>query len=265
MSKKNTVPTDQRVPVANRIPWIHALWSGMIALGLIATVACGSTTDPVDPTLPPPTDSAVAATDAPVAAATVGAAVGATRTPVATATRVVAPTSASGAPTPTVRIAPTPTRIIRATATPFVQATQALFATATPIPQVRANVIRPTATRFPTPSPTPFTGTSTGSSGSGVPTPTPGAQVGGETKASKIQSFTLETFTISAGTTVTWTNLDSAPHTATSGFAPNFDGAFDSPTMSKDDTFSYTFTSAGAFPYWCRIHPTSMSGVITVE
>ena len=94
--------------------------------------------------------------------------------------------------------------------------------------------------------------------------PTPGAQSGGASRASNIQGFTLESFSISSGTTVTWTNLDRSPHTATSGISPNFDGAFDSSSLSQNGTFSHTFNSTGAFPYFCTIHP-SMTATITVQ
>ena len=103
-----------------------------------------------------------------------------------------------------------------------------------------------------------------GGGSSSVPTPTPGATSGGQTRASQIKNFALESFTISAGTTVTWTNLDSAAHTSTSGISPNFDGAFDSSAISQNGTFSHRFNSSGAFPYFCSIHP-SMTGIITVQ
>ena len=63
---------------------------------------------------------------------------------------------------------------------------------------------------------------------------------------------------------MTWTNLDSSPHTATSGISPNFDGAFDSSSLSQNGTFSHTFNSTGASPYFCTIHP-SMTATITVQ
>ena len=34
--------------------------------------------------------------------------------------------------------------------------------------------------------------------------------------------------------------------------------------MSRGDTFGYTFTELGDFPYYCRIHGRSMVGTITV-
>ena len=125
-------------------------------------------------------------------------------------------------------------------------------------------MVRPTPTRFVAPTAIPFTGGSSSSGSGSVPTPTPGARSEGETRVSGIQDFELESITISLGTTVTWTNLDSVPHTSTSGISPNFDGAFDSLALSQNGKFSHTFNSPGAFPYFCSIH-TFMTAVITVQ
>jgi plastocyanin len=67
------------------------------------------------------------------------------------------------------------------------------------------------------------------------------------------------TVTISKGTTVTWTNSDSAPHTVTS-----VSGAFDSGSISQGGTFSHTFDQAGTFEYSCTIHPTIVHGTVIV-
>lgn len=66
--------------------------------------------------------------------------------------------------------------------------------------------------------------------------------------------------TITAGTTVTWTNNDGFDHTI--AFA---DGVFpESPTLGEGDTFSLTFAEPGTYPYVCGIHP-RMTGTIVVE
>jgi plastocyanin len=54
-------------------------------------------------------------------------------------------------------------------------------------------------------------------------------------------------------------NDDSAPHTATAR-----DNSFESGSLSKGDTFSYTFEQRGIIEYYCRFHP-SMTGKIVVE
>lgn len=70
--------------------------------------------------------------------------------------------------------------------------------------------------------------------------------------------FNPETVTIKKGSTVTWINKDSAPHTATS------QNSFDSGTLSKGQTFTFTFKQEGTFNYICSIHP-YMKGKIIVE
>ncbi len=73
---------------------------------------------------------------------------------------------------------------------------------------------------------------------------------------------------VAVGTTVTWTNDDSVVHTVTSGeVAGNVgepDGIFDSGNMAKGDTFSYTFDTAGEFPYHCTPHPW-MTGTVVAS
>ena len=62
--------------------------------------------------------------------------------------------------------------------------------------------------------------------------------------------------TVPLGTSVTWTNHDPAPHTATGG-------SFDSGTLSTGDSAQVSFTTPGEFAYICSIHP-SMTGRIVV-
>jgi len=68
---------------------------------------------------------------------------------------------------------------------------------------------------------------------------------------------------VAVGTTVTWTNKDSTGHTVTSGTRPNKDGKFDG-QLPASGTFSFTFTTAGTYQYFCTIH-SSMNGTITVK
>lgn len=63
-------------------------------------------------------------------------------------------------------------------------------------------------------------------------------------------AFVGETTAISAGTKITWKNYDAAPHTVTSDT-----GLFDSKTLLKGQSFSYTFTQPGSYKYHCAIHP----------
>jgi len=63
---------------------------------------------------------------------------------------------------------------------------------------------------------------------------------------------------IKVGTTVTWTNRDDIPHTVVSA------GKFRSKTLDTDDKFTFTFTNAGDYKYFCSLHP-HMTGMIKVE
>lgn len=72
-------------------------------------------------------------------------------------------------------------------------------------------------------------------------------------------SFQPGTVTISQGTTVAWTNQDTAPHTATSDT-----GAFDTGRLSQGQSGSITFNQAGTFPYHCSVHP-NMHGTVIVQ
>ncbi len=69
---------------------------------------------------------------------------------------------------------------------------------------------------------------------------------------------------VSAGSTVTWTNDDSQPHTATSGENATPDGTFDSGIMAPAATFEHTFAEAGEYPYFCLLHP-NMVGTVSVS
>jgi plastocyanin len=75
-----------------------------------------------------------------------------------------------------------------------------------------------------------------------------------------IDNFTFQPadLTVKTGTTVTWTNRDDIPHTIVSA------GKFRSKTLDTDDKFSFTFTAAGDYKYFCSLHP-HMTGMIKVE
>ena len=75
-----------------------------------------------------------------------------------------------------------------------------------------------------------------------------------------IDNFTFQPaeLTVKTGTTVTWTNRDDIPHTIVSA------GKFRSKALDTDNTFSFTFTTAGDYKYFCSLHP-HMTGTIVVE
>jgi plastocyanin len=71
-------------------------------------------------------------------------------------------------------------------------------------------------------------------------------------------AFDPGTITVATGTTVTWTNNDTASHNITGD-----DGTWGSNSLAIGDTFSHTFSKPGTFSYHCGVHP-SMKGTITV-
>jgi plastocyanin len=77
----------------------------------------------------------------------------------------------------------------------------------------------------------------------------------------KIDNFVFgpQTLTVPIGATVTWTNKDDIPHTTVST-----DGVFKSKVMDTDEKFSYTFTKAGTYSYFCSVHP-KMTGKVVVQ
>jgi plastocyanin len=95
---------------------------------------------------------------------------------------------------------------------------------------------------------------------------------GGSTSVSIVQgssSLTTDAYQpnpiqVNAGATVTWTNDDSQPHTATSGENVTPDGTFDSGILAPAATFEHTFTAAGEYPYFCILHP-NMVGTVSVS
>jgi plastocyanin len=66
---------------------------------------------------------------------------------------------------------------------------------------------------------------------------------------------------VKVGETVQWTNHDSVPHTVTTTKAPV---KFDSGTLNKGDSWSYTFTKTGTYEYYCAVHPDMVSSVKVV-
>ena len=79
--------------------------------------------------------------------------------------------------------------------------------------------------------------------------------------AVKIDNFKFgpEDVTVPVGTTVTWTNRDDIPHTVVSTT-----GVFKSKVLDTDEKFSFTFTKAGTYNYFCSVHP-KMTGKVIVQ
>lgn len=93
------------------------------------------------------------------------------------------------------------------------------------------------------------------------PTPRPGEAAAATPSGPAITidnfNFTPATITVPVGATVTWVNHDDVPHTVTSSTK-----AFDSGAIDSDKQFSFTFSTAGTYNYFCSIHPFMTAKVI---
>jgi plastocyanin len=70
--------------------------------------------------------------------------------------------------------------------------------------------------------------------------------------------FGPEAITVAAGGEVTWTNTDSAAHTASGA-----DGSFDTGALDKGEEAEVAFDEPGTYEYICEFHP-FMKGTIEV-
>ena len=110
-----------------------------------------------------------------------------------------------------------------------------------------------TTTSTPTPAPTATTAQPT-------PSPTPTIVNVKIVEANDKYAFSPATLTIKVGTQVVWTNTTDAAHTVTSDMT----GVFGTTSnLNTNQTFMFTFTSAGTFAYHCTVHP-YMKATITV-
>lgn len=71
-------------------------------------------------------------------------------------------------------------------------------------------------------------------------------------------TFTPGEMTVPVGTVVTWTDHDDIPHSIVAK-----DRAFRSAALDTDQSFAFTFTTAGTFEYFCGLHP-HMTGKVIV-
>ena len=104
----------------------------------------------------------------------------------------------------------------------------------------------------PTPAPTPATPSAPGGQSLSVAIPVGAAALG-------TAAFAPDALTVDAGTTVTWTNTDSVPHTSTSDAS-----GWDSGVVGPGAQYSRSFQTAGTFRYHCAIHP-GMVGTVVVR
>jgi plastocyanin len=75
----------------------------------------------------------------------------------------------------------------------------------------------------------------------------------------KSYRFEPDSVTVTAGSTVTWTNEDDFPHDVTM-----LDGAKEKRPLSIGKSASITFAGTGTFRYQCSIHPQQMKGTVVV-
>ena len=73
-------------------------------------------------------------------------------------------------------------------------------------------------------------------------------------------AYSPASLSVAVGDTVTWTNMDTAPHTVTVTSGPV---QFNSGNLQKGQSYSYTFTTAGTYKYYCAVHP-DMKASVTV-
>jgi plastocyanin len=80
-------------------------------------------------------------------------------------------------------------------------------------------------------------------------------------KAVQIKGFAFKpaVLMVAVGTTVTWTNTDDEAHTVTSATK-----LFHSAALDTGNEYSFTFTRAGDYSYFCSLHP-NMTGKIVVK
>ena len=69
--------------------------------------------------------------------------------------------------------------------------------------------------------------------------------------------FMAQDLTVPVGTTVKWINKDDIPHNVV-----ETNKVFRSKPFDTDETFSYTFATAGTFNYFCSLHPKMVGKIV---
>jgi len=93
--------------------------------------------------------------------------------------------------------------------------------------------------------------------GTAPATTAPGTAKGATDVAIRGFKYAPASVTVAAGTTVTFTNFDAAPHTATAK-------GLDTGTLRKGQSKTVTLARAGRYAYVCQFHP-YMHGTIVVH
>lgn len=84
------------------------------------------------------------------------------------------------------------------------------------------------------------------------------AIVSGASNTNNAEFYHPGTYSVAAGTTVSWVNRDGTTHTVTS----NVTGSFDSGVMQPGGTYSLKFNTPGTYSYYCTIHPWMKAKVV---
>ncbi|MGE5334243.1 MAG: cupredoxin family copper-binding protein [Nitrososphaerota archaeon] len=85
--------------------------------------------------------------------------------------------------------------------------------------------------------------------------------VSGDVVAIEDFAFQPANLQVKVGTTVTWTNKDTAPHTVTF----NDSSLKSSGILRQGDTYTYTFTQTGTFAYYCDLHHYMTAQVVVTQ
>lgn len=109
------------------------------------------------------------------------------------------------------------------------------------------------------------TTSSTSNSESTAPASSGSEQTSSNAVAVEISNFAYSpaTLTVKVGTTVTWTNKDSARHDVAAD-----DESSDAPSselLGRGESYSFTFKKAGTYSYHCTPHPNMQAKVIVTE
>jgi plastocyanin len=76
--------------------------------------------------------------------------------------------------------------------------------------------------------------------------------------AMKGYAFSPASLSVPVGSTVTWTNQDTAPHDVKTTSGPV---SIHSPMLDKGESWSFTFGTAGSYGYYCTVHPDMTAGI----
>ncbi len=79
--------------------------------------------------------------------------------------------------------------------------------------------------------------------------------------AMKGYAFSPASLSVPVGSTVTWTNQDTAPHDVKTTSGPV---SIHSPMLNEGQSWSFTFGTPGSYGYYCTVHP-DMTARITVK